>query len=305
MEILRSLTHQSDKPASHPLAKQLYWLANENPRDDAHYHLLQPMFSSTLMHAVHADIQDARFGEVNVEARKAFREKKPWDAHYRDYRNLAFRKLGGTKPQNISQLNSERGGLNYLLPSLPKPAWKSNSTRPLKRDSAFVDLLWFGGMRDRVRTLADFLASDPAPTTVTRKHRETIEQAIGQELALYGATVRAQYEAGWTRDPQCELPLHQQLWLDPDRTTLDVRHDPAHPEWREDDETFNADYERGGWADEVARDFGLWLNQQLRTHSDKLLALNDAEMRHFSRQAILEVAWPVPLQRRATVGGAA
>ena len=84
-----------------------------------------------------------------------------------------------------------------------------------------------------------------------------------------------------------------------------MRHDPAHPEWRADDEAFNADYERGDWSDEVARDFGLWLNQQLRSRSDKLLALGDAEMRHFARQAILDAAWPAPMQRRAAAGGAA
>ncbi|HWP20659.1 MAG TPA: type I-F CRISPR-associated protein Csy1 [Burkholderiaceae bacterium] len=305
MAAFASLMRDEAEPASHPLAKQLYWLVGDDPRDDEQYHLLQPLFSSALMHAVHAEIQDARFGEANVEARKAFRDGRPWDTTYRDYRNLAFRKLGGTKPQNISQLNSERGGLNYLLPSLPPPAWKPSGSRLLKRDSAFAELLWFGSMRELVRTLADFLASDPDSTADTRTRRETIEQTIGQELALYGATVRAQYEAGWTRDPQCQLPRHQRLWLDPDRTTLDVRHHPAHPEWRADDEAFNADYERGDWADEVARDFGLWLNQQLRSRSDKLLALGDAEMRHFASQAILDAAWPAPMQRRAAAGGAA
>lgn len=304
MTAFASLVREETEPASHPLAKQLYWLAGEDPRADADYHLLQPIFPSALMHAVHADIQDARFGEANVEARKAFRDKRPWDAPYRDYRNLAFRKLGGTKPQNISQLNSERGGFNYLLPSLPPPAWKPSGTRLLERDSAFGELIRFGDLRGLVRALADFLAGDPPPTVETRQHRETIERDIGQELALYGATVRAQYEAGWTRDPRCELPRHQQLWLDPERTELDLRQGPGHPEWQ-DDEAFNADYERGDWADEVARDFGLWLNQQLRNRSDKLLALNDPEMRHFARLAILEVAWPVPLQRRAAVGGAA
>ena len=33
--------------------------------------------------------------------------------------NLAIVQLGGSKPQNISQLTSRQGGRNYLLPSLP------------------------------------------------------------------------------------------------------------------------------------------------------------------------------------------
>ena len=150
------------------MAKQLYWLAGDTPHDDGHYHLLQPMFSSTLAHAVHAEIQDARFGETNKAARQARRENKPAETMYRDYRNLVVRKLGGTKPQNISQLNSERGGTNYLLPSLPPPAWKSREFANLLRlDSVFDDsrgaLKRFGGIRELLDALADFLRKNPEP----------------------------------------------------------------------------------------------------------------------------------------------
>ena len=102
------------------------------------------------------------------------------------------------------------------------------------------------------------------------------------------------------------LTLHtrtgEQLWLDPDRFELPERNDPGHPHWQEDDLAFKQAYEHGDWADEVAGRFGLWLNGQLRKRSDKLALLGEAEMRHFARQAILDVAWPIPLQRRAKAG---
>ena len=41
-----------------------------------------------------------------------------------------------------------------------------------------------------------------------------------------------------------------------------------------------------------------------RKRSDKLVMLGEAEMRHFAHQAILDVAWPIPLQRRAKAGAA-
>lgn len=157
MRSFGSLVRQDAVPASHPMAKQVYWLVGSDPQEDEHYHLLQPMFSSSLAHAVHADIQDARFGDTNVDARKAFRESRPHVAPYREYRNLAFRKLGGSKPQNVSQLNSERGGLNYLLASLPPPAWRPSGVDLLKRSSAFNGLLGFGEMRELVRSLVDLL----------------------------------------------------------------------------------------------------------------------------------------------------
>lgn len=307
MQAFASLVREEARPSTHPMAKQLYWLVGEDRQDDTQYHLLQPMFSSALAHAVHADIQDARFGDANKEARQAKRDDKASDSPYRDYRNLVARKLGGTKPQNISQLNSERGGVNYLLASAPPQAWKPGAgASVLKLESVFDEkrgpLNAFGGMRELVRTLARFLMKNPDPVMATRDHRETIEQAIGQELAMFGVAIRGSYLTGWTRDEACKLPLCEQLWLDPDRTQLPERNDPEHSHWRESDLAFNEAYERGDWADEVATRFGLWLNGQLRKRSDKLVTLGEAEMRHFARQAILEIAWPTPMQRRAKAG---
>lgn len=303
MGAFASLVRSEARPSTHPMAKQVYWLVGEEPQDDGQYHLLQPMFSSTLAHTVHADIQEARFGEANKEARQAFRDKKSSRASYRDYRNLVARKLGGTKPQNISQLNSERGGVNYLLPSLPPPAWEQGrASNLLKRESALEVLHWYGGVRDLIRTLAKFLLDNPDPTMETRERREAIAQAIGQELAMFGVAVRARYPAGWTRDTACGLPLYEQVWLDPDRIDLPVRNDPEHQDWTTDDQAFREAYEFGDWPDQVAGRFGLWLNQQLR--DKRLVTMAGPEMRHWARQAILDVAWPIPMQRRAQ-GGAA
>jgi CRISPR-associated protein Csy1 len=115
----KSLVRPVDQLSSHAMAKQVYWCVSGEPTEDAGFHLLQPLFSSSLAHEVHAEINDARFGEENKEARQAFYKKEAHDLAYREYKDVAIRKLGGTKPQNISQLNSERGGINYLLGSLP------------------------------------------------------------------------------------------------------------------------------------------------------------------------------------------
>ena len=246
----------------------------------------------SLAHAVHADIQDARFGEANKEARQAFRSRQPFDGVYRDYRGLAMRKLGGTKPQNISQLNSERGGINYLFASLP-PRW-DREERPalLNIDSALERFAWFEGVRPLIRKLAEFIASDPPANADTRERREVIEQALGAQLVLYAASVRGRLEPGWSRHDDCKLPRYQKLWLDPERTLLPPR------EGREqEDEEFNHCYQLGDWADEVAVNFGRWVNQQLRDAG--IVEVGDVEYRHWARQAIIDAAWPVPMQRRA------
>lgn len=304
MQSFAALVREDARPSSHQLAKQVYWLVGSEPQHDDQYHLLQPMFSSSLAHAVHADIQDARFGEANKEARQAFRDKAPFTEPYRDYRNLVARKLGGTKPQNVSQLNSERGGVNYLLPSLPPPAWRQRATHLLKRDTALDEFLWFEDVRKRVRALADYLHSvqDQPSTEKIRKERDKQVHEIAEHFALFGASVRSLYPAGWTRNESCRLPGCERLWLDPERAELPHREDPAHPEWRAEDEAFKADYDWGDWPDQVATRFGNWLNARLRERDLPLLA--EAEMRHWAGKAILDVAWPIPLQRRAVRGEA-
>lgn len=309
MRAFASLVHEEGQPTSHTMAKQLYWLAGDSPQNDAQYHLLQPMFSSSLAHVVHANIQDARFGEANKETRQARRENKPAEQIYRDYRGLAVRKLGGTKPQNISQLNSERGGVNYLLASLPPSAWAPRRGADLRQldsvfDPAHGALFWFGEVRESLYAMGDLLGTHPDQNKETRDRVDNCVQAIGQQLALFGAAVRGRYPAGWTRDDACRLPLCEKLWLDPDRTELPPRDDAEHAHDREGDLAFQQAYDQGDWADQVATRFGLWLSGQLRKRNDKLAALGEAEMRHFASHAILDVAWPIPLQRRAKAGAA-
>ena len=292
-----SLVHQELQPASHAMAKQMYWLVDEDPTLDENFHLLQPLFSSSLAHAVHENIQDVRFGEANKKAREARRKQEPHDQPYHNYIGLAARKLGGTKPQNISQLNSERGGINYLLSSLP-PTWHAGQRiRLLKVDSVMGGFLWFEDVRELINQLSRFLRSNPEPTHETRTKRQKLEQALGQQLALYGDSIRFSQEPGWTRDSDCRLPLHEMLWLDPERIEL-----PARETHADEDAEFKAAYEFGDWPDQVADSFASWVNAQL--HKAKVTAVGDVEYKHWARQAILDVDWPIPLQRMAAGGEA-
>lgn len=85
--------------------------------------------------------------------------------------------MGGTKPQNISQLTSERGGANYLLASLP-PTWsRTRATNLLGRESSTGRFFYFEGVRPLVSNLARLLRSDPKKTLETRQKREEIEKA--------------------------------------------------------------------------------------------------------------------------------
>lgn len=289
---VKLLDSKAAKLASHTKAKQLYGSVTGEPGNDAGYHLLQPLFASSLAHAVHQSINDARFGEANKLARQAKRDGKAHAEIYRDYRSLVVRKLGGTKPQNISQLNSERGGVNYLLASLP-PAWDQNRPRHfLFIDSALPRFARYDGVQDLLVALVTLLKSNPDPTMDTRKKRERIERLLGESLAAFGATVQVQFEPGWTRDPDCCLPDCEKLWLDSERVNLAPRE-----EHQAEDQAFAAAYEHKDWADQVAHRFGNWINKHL---TDNDLPVGDAEHAHWARQALVDVAWPATMQRSAT-----
>lgn len=298
MQSFAGLIREEQQPSSHPLAKQIYWLTGDEPSDDSQYLLLQPLFASSLAHAVHAEIQDSRFGEANKLARQAYRQRKAHEKPYRDYPGLVVRKLGGTKPQNISQLNSERGGMNYLLDSSP-PSWIGSRTLKLfGTESAFHAFRWFDNVNHLLKSLQELLKAHPNPNLETRQRRGAIEKRLGQQLARFGAAVRGSQSPGWTRDTKCRLPLCEQLWLDSERTELAIRAD----EHAEDDIEFNRAFDLGDWPDEVAQRFGAWLNDRLRTAG--INTVGDSELRHWASQAIIETLWPIPVQRQAR-GGAA
>ncbi len=282
--------------ASHPLAKQVYWWIDSDdsdPADNSCYHLLQPMFSSSFAHALYADIQACRFGQDNATARKARRDNIAHGTPYLEYKNLVIRKQGGSKPQNISQLTSERAGVNYLLNALP-PKWDASHPKTLLgTDSCLPRLKDSVAVRELIRDLIKLLQSNPKPTMETRQRREAIEQALGAELAAYGAQQRAQLPAGWTRNTQCQLARCEQLWLDSERAALvqDIPEAERTPE----DQAFISEYHQGNWLDQVATRFAHWVNTHLRKDE---LPVGDSEAQHWARQAVVDASWPTPLQRR-------
>ncbi len=124
MAAFAALSEARGHLSSHTLAKQLYWQVGTDPHDDTGYHLLAPLYPTSLVHRVYQTLQDDRFGDAAKAARDARKAGNWHERPVREYPQLAIQKLGGTKPQNISQLNSERRGDNCLLASLP-PIWKS------------------------------------------------------------------------------------------------------------------------------------------------------------------------------------
>lgn len=221
MAAFAGLAEARGEPSSHTLAKQIYWLAGTDPHDDASYHLLAPLYPTSLIHRVHQTLQDDRFGEAAKAAREA-RKANAWhERPVHEYPNLAVQKLGGTKPQNISQLNSERGGNNLLLASLP-PVWQSLAVKPLWGvDSLFKPFGRRRSTRELTRRLREFLLQDPKRNKPTRTNRDEIVDALLDDFLQFTAELRT-LEPGWSQDPQCTLPPLHSDWLDPAGTGTDA-----------------------------------------------------------------------------------
>ena len=271
-----SLTQpRAEGPSSHTLAKQLYWLTGTDACDDAHYTLLAPLYATSLAHAVHAQVQEDRFGEANKAARQARRERKVHDGVFHDYPGLAVQNMGGTKPQNISQLNSERRGMNYLLSSLP-PKWKVNAQRfPTHADSVFTR--YFDSrplVRQTVKTLRRYLESNPNPVKDTRDHRKELVDVLVDEMVNMAAELQHALPPGWTLDDPRFSALNEdeQTWLDALRAEL--------PE--EDD--FANRWLAMEWPDAIGTRFGNWLNARL----EGKLSFSDIEFRAWKKELLTD-----------------
>jgi CRISPR-associated protein Csy1 len=250
MAAFAALPDPKGKPASHKLAKQVYW-----PVGNGTYHLLAPLLSSPLAHAVHQRISEDR--KAAKAAREAARAGKAHPQGYRDYPNLAIQSFGGSKPQNVSQLNSERRGQNYLLASLP-PIWRSAAIHPpLKAETVFARYFERRGeVRRLVKGLREFLyrVADAKSNERIRATRHQMVADLCDQALLMTAELR-ELEPGWSAGVECRLNRAEQCWLDPDRRLMD--------------EEFAADYRRGDWKDDVCLNFANWLNGRLKT--DKTL----------------------------------
>ncbi|WFC68481.1 type I-F CRISPR-associated protein Csy1 [Achromobacter denitrificans] len=260
-------------PSSHARAKQMYWLAGDDACADDGYELLAPLYATSLAHAVHVQMQEDRFGEANKAARKAWFDRKAHEGVFHDYPGLAVQKMGGTKPQNISQLNSERGGVNYLLASLP-PQWRSNKVRlPVHAHSIFEKLFIARPEVYRgVRELRAFLATDPEPNLWTRRHRDALIDGLIDEMVSLAGELQQALPAGWTRDSERfdTLVFEEKLWLDPLRAEL--------PE----EEDFAGKWLWMDWPAEVGKRFANWLNSQLFGQ----LHMGDTEAREWKKELL-------------------
>lgn len=265
MERLSNLTTSRNLKRSHTLNKQIFWLLGEDPSLNESFYLLSPLLATSLAHTVFTDISESQFGAAAKEGRNSRRTNKAFDGGYHDYPGLAVQKMGGSNQQNVSQLNSERKGHNYLLASLP-PHWQSRDIYPPMREAfrAFKrrPVVW-----KTIHELKRFLETDPERNMHTRDLRDDFTAILVDELMLFTLDMHS-LSPGWSADEKCELVIDEQFWLDPKRARTDAEFDQASRE--------------SNWHKVVSDRAARWLNHELGYKSS--LSMGDSEHDYWQKQ---------------------
>ena len=229
-------------PTTHERNKQILWpIQAENNQ----YHVLVPLYPSVLAHEFFANINERKWGDEVKKARETRKKATQDPVAYHDLLDLASVQLGGTKPQNISLLNSRQGGRQYLLPSLP-PIFKARSFSLSKKDDKlFSSLSYNYRVRWEINELIEVMKNpsnnvrlrDYRDDLIARILRKTFDIAIGLQ----------QQAAGWSQ-AYPNLELEYKIWLDPNR----------------DDARFVQRKEQMHWQEKIMRDFASWLQSTLQ-----------------------------------------
>jgi len=254
-EDLLSLLHpRPTEPASHVYAKQFYWCVDEDAAQGFIYHLLAPLYPSSLVHLVYKRIKKS-IGKESREAWAALKAKKYYDGVVCEYPNLAIQKVVASNPQNVSNIMKKQGGRSYLLSSAP-PHWKSSKLRIPYHCNTIFDRIYGGQpeVRETVSALLNFLAENPPKNRESRNRRAGYVDSLIGELIQMAANYQQELPAGWSRDLQVELSEEECLWLDPYRVRI--------PE----ETAFRQNWMQMDWLEEVGVRFGCWLNAQLEDH---------------------------------------
>ncbi|WP_420744996.1 type I-F CRISPR-associated protein Csy1 [Photobacterium damselae] len=248
-------------PSSHVLGKQIYF-----PISDNEYHLLAPLYSSSLAQVLFDAVQYSRFSQEMKAIREAKRHNDFHPQPLIAYPNLAVTVSGGSKPQNVSQLNNKRSGKTYLFSTAP-PNWQAQSKAPLGLDSILRHRDIYYHTQEPITRLTQFLIKLNAASTESNmriRHYivNTVDEVIDQILLV--AAKWQQLPAGWS--DKSDLPLAQRRWLDPNNSQWD----------RFDDH----------WQQVIAENVGLWLKDKVNKGSQNHFTLGQIEAMEWQKQCL-------------------
>ncbi|WP_298623869.1 type I-F CRISPR-associated protein Csy1 [uncultured Legionella sp.] len=220
------------------------------------YHLLSILTPSGLVYELRNRIHATRFSDEIKEARDNKRKNLYNEDGFDELYNLSMIGYGGTKPQNISVLNSNYGGKSYLLSSSPPDLSRQHVKRP--KSNFFTNSLWTKKFENDFFKIHDLFTMDRNNEQI-RKNRDEVVQTIIDDVIEHMWALRLA-EHGWSENTN--LPDHQKIWLDESRK-----------EERYTNET---------WLDDISSDFARWfIVTYEKLLGTKAVMLDDIDLKHF------------------------
>lgn len=204
---------------THTNVKQVYF-----PMEDG-YHLLSVLYPSGLMTEHRERLRQMKFSDVTKAAREARRKELFHEQGFADMTGLLTLHFGGTKPQNISKLNSNNGGEAWLMPCFP-PELQQHYLHLPKADF-FQWLRWDAEWSEIITALHKLLQTDYNNVEIRQYRQRRIEQLF--DWVMGRAVLLQQQPAGWSGAEGFRLPAAQRFWLD----AAYRENNPAPEQWQE------------------------------------------------------------------------
>lgn len=205
------------------LLKQVYF-----PIGDDTYHLLSVMPPTSLMFCMTDKIEKA-----SRHSRFCHDEKsEQYGESYNFIPDLTRISFGGTKPQNISCLNTPMG-VDVLLSISPEISGRAVH---VPKKNFFFDSLYWRVFLDEIGALHRLFINERNNLSVREKRDRCIRSIVWK--IWYTADKLQDLPGGWSENTN--LPESQKIWLDSGKYELQQKDDK--------------------WIADVSQDFARWLN---------------------------------------------
>ncbi len=259
-EAFLQIKAMDDEVKTHANVKQVYFPVAEG------YHLLSVLYPSGLMSECRERIRVMKFSESTKAAREAKRKEQFHAEGFAELTGLLTVHFGGTKPQNISKLNSNNGGEAWLLPCLP-PTLAAQHWRVPKTDF-FQWLRWDEDLKEILSALHRLFVSDYNTVAMRDYRKRRVEQVF--DWVMLRAMRLQEQPAGWSQAAGVALPVAQQYWLD-----------AALTEQRATDDA---------WRGVIARRIAEWVistyTRFAKGQKDKAVSLGETEVKAFQAELL-------------------
>ena len=236
------------------------------PLQNGQYHLLSVLTPSTLVYELKTRLTaiSSNAAEMKKQAKKEEITEPFWELY-----NLTRLKYGGSNPQNISQLNTENGGISKLLFSTP-PSLKDLQIRIPKKDffKESLNIRNFKYQFECLHKVMTIKVESKIPLDKQRKWRDRILREIIDGILEIMFAVRDEIKT-----LPNDLNSTQKIWLNPDNKQRSLN--------------------LSGWEKTIAQDMTMWIiNGYGQTFKEQKIILGNAEYEYIKKTiTALEELW--------------